>query len=176
MSRQNRPRSRPARHPVQAAAALAGLLVAATGCSSQDQASPSAAGTAPAPATSPASATLDPCALLAPTTLDSLTGGHADHQGPALPEANGRACHWRLPDAGSLGAGELVVTAWHGREFYLPDTIGNAVPGIADEAQADRSLGMVLFRSGEDVVATHVLAFPDKELAFDVARAIAERL
>lgn len=42
--------------------------------------------------------------------------------------------------------------------FYLPGTIGEEVAGIGDEAQFDPSLGMVLFRLGDEVVSAQRLA------------------
>lgn len=189
MSRSTRPAPAAGRRLVRtrqlAAVSLAGLLsVAAVGCdergsdSGTDTSAPAPAGSADGAdgASTATDEILDPCTLVPLATLESLAGGPVEQQGEAFDQARGRACRWSLPSGGGIGGAELVVTAWHGQEFYLAGTIGEDVSGIADEAQADPSLGMVLLRKGDEVISAQALATPDDGLELEVARAIAEAL
>ncbi len=84
----------------------------------------------------PAAVTLDPCRLLPATTLDSLTGVRVEQQGPAVDVARGSACRWHLPDPAGLDGAELVITTWHGQQFYAPGTIGPPLCVHADPPPA----------------------------------------
>lgn len=169
------------KHTTRTAATLAvgATLLAATACGSPAAPDPARAAGAPAAssAAAPSADALDPCTLLDDDTLGSALGARLRGGGTAEARAGGLSCTWTYDDPGSaVGEGQLVLTTFHGTEFFAPGSIGAPLPGLADEAQIDRGLGLVLFRSGEEVVEVHVLSGGFRDRAEPVARAVAAAL
>jgi hypothetical protein len=153
------------------------LLVSATACGGGPSAKPAGVGDRPAAASSADTRSLDPCTILPAVRLGALVDATLTQHGPAQDRALGRECTWDFPDRAGLGTGTgtgtLSITAWHGREFFAPGSISRRVSGLGDEAQADPTLGIVLFRVGDQVVQAHVLSPDKRHRAPEIARALA---
>jgi hypothetical protein len=119
----------------------------------------------------------DPCTLLGPDQLAEALGTPPSQQGAATEQARGLTCAWTFVDPGSaLGDGTMSITTWHGREFFASGTIGDPLAGLADEAQADPAIGVVQFRSGDEVVQVQVSSPARSDRAVVLARAAAATL
>jgi hypothetical protein len=162
---------------VSAAAFAGALLVSTTACSHGSKTQPAADHPAPISTASPETGgAIDPCSIIPVARLAELVDAELTQQGPAVERAQGRACTWQFPDPGGLGRGSISITAWHGRQFFLPDSIGGSLRGVGDEAQSDPALGIVLLRVGDEVVQAHVLSPAKRDLAPRVAHALAAAL
>jgi len=152
------------------AAALAAIWLALTGCGGSN--TPGTAGDG-----SDVDAALNPCQLVPAAQLSTITGAAVTEIAGPTPEALGLTCAFEYPlAAGQIGAGEIHVTAWQGREFYTPDAMpeyGTPVSGIGDAASGDEQTGWLIFRSGEHVVQIQVFG-PAKDAITDIGRAAAE--
>jgi Protein of unknown function (DUF3558) len=114
------------------------------------------------------SGALDPCTLVSTDKISSIVGATATQQGGATSANRGRECHWSIPD------GLVAIVTFHGKEFFLAGTLGPAVPGIGDEAQATPIGGTILFRKGDEVVSVQVLGSDQsRDQAIALAKACA---
>jgi hypothetical protein len=86
------------------------------------------------------------------STVDKLAAAPAVTQTGPVGEFQGRKCTWTYPRKEVVtDTAEIALTAWHGIEYYTPDTTGGftAVAGIGDAAHVGP--GMFMFRKGPDV-------------------------
>jgi hypothetical protein len=165
--------------------ALAALTMAA-GCgptASADQ----PAGNANPPANNGGAATAarNPCELLSPadvgvivSTVDKLAAPPSVTQAGPVGEFQGRKCTWSYPRKEVVtDTAEVAVTAWRGKQYYTPDTVGGftAVPGIGDAAHVGP--GMFMFRVGTDVFLVAVTGDANLEaLRPAIAKALVAKL
>jgi hypothetical protein len=174
--------NRTTRHRIAVPSLLIGVLAAASACGdrtsdpgdSTHDAAPGAHRSGAATGTR--TATTDPCTLLPAATLQRLMGESLRQQGPAEERAQGQECAWSFHDPHDLTAGTLTITAWHGREFFSPGSIGRPLAGLGEEAQLDPTLGIVLLRVGDEVLQAHVLSPTARDRATAVARALADAI
>lgn len=152
-----------------AAALLLGLGLSACGGESGGE----GASTTAAAATS-ADVVADPCTLVGQDALEEALGVSLNVRGPASDEALGRACHWDFPDRPGI-PGSLSLTLWHGAQFFST-SVGEPLTGIGDQAQGDATLGLVLFRSGEEVVQVQLQSPAHRDAASAVARLAAAQV
>lgn len=145
--------NRPIVRALLTAAALAALTLTAA-CGSGADARP----ISKASASADSAKALDPCALVGESTIASALGTEVTKAGRPGDAPRGRSCTWTVADPTSVyGDADVVLTTYHGSEFYLDGSMGSPVAGIADEAQGDPQGGLILFRKGEEVVEVHVL-------------------
>lgn len=149
--------------------ALAGAAFSLTACGdATDNTSTTAATRGTSVHQDPAA--VDPCTLPNERKLEQALGTSVSQTGSAKPAARGSACNWSFADPTGI-PGSLSITTWHGTEFFST-AIGEGLDGLGDDARTDRSLGTVLFRSGDDVVQVQVL--PSSRIG--AAEAIAEQV
>jgi hypothetical protein len=158
---------------------VAFVLVLAAGCGpEQNSAPPSAGGGATVTAR-------NPCELLSSTelaaivsTVDKLAAAPAVTQTGPVGEFQGRKCTWTYPRKEVVtDTAEIALTAWHGIEYYTPDTTGGftAVAGIGDAAHVGP--GMFMFRKGPDVFLVAVTGDSNLDaLRPAVAKAVVAKL
>ena len=118
----------------------------------------------------------NPCELITEAELSALVGATVTRT-REVEEYRGRTCEWEFPNPGPLGTGTAIVSAWHGREFYTPDTVPKgftAVPGIGDVAHRDRT--MLISRKGDDVVSVHVTGQFTADMDIEVGKLVMSRL
>jgi hypothetical protein len=160
------------------AAAFALLLTAACG---PDGKTPPAASSG----SGSNNAARNPCELLSSaemagivSTVDKLPAAPAVTQAGPVGEFQGRKCTWTYPRQEVVtDTAEVTVTAWHGTEYYTPDTTGGftAVPGIGDAAHVGP--GMFMFRKGPDVFLVAVIGDANLDaLRPAIATALAAKL
>jgi hypothetical protein len=155
------------------------VLLLTAGCGpDQNSAPPSAGGGGTVTAR-------NPCELLSPTelaaivsTVDKLAAAPAVTQTGPVGEYQGRKCAWTYPRHESVtDTAEIVLTAWHGTEYYTPDATGGftAVAGIGDAAHVGP--GMFMFRKGPDVFLVAVTGDSNLDaLRPAVAKAVVAKL
>lgn len=153
-------------HPARALSATVALVLALglTACGDNG----SDAGPAGAPADAGASVGADPCTLVDQGDLEEAVGATLTARGDAVDEALGRACHWDFPDRPGI-PGSLSLTVWHGAQFFS-SAVGEPLDGLGDEARSDASLGVVLVRTGDEVVQVQVLSPDHRDAAPEIAR------
>lgn len=118
----------------------------------------------------------NPCELVTDAELGALVSA-AVTRTREVEENRGRTCEWEFPNAGPLGTGTAIVSAWHGREFYTPDTVPEGfteVPGIGDVAHRDQA--MLISRKGDDVIGVHVTGQFTTDMDLEVAKLAMSKL
>jgi predicted small lipoprotein YifL len=127
-------------------------------------------------ATSGKSSARNPCELVTDAEVGALVGATVTRT-REVEENRGKTCEWEFPNSGPLGTGTAIISAWHGRGFYTPDTVPEgftAVPGIGDVAHRDQT--MLIFRKGEEVIGVHVTGQFTADMDVEVAKLVMSKL
>lgn len=105
----------------------------------------------------------DPCKLVSAADVSTALGVRATQAGGAVDQARGRTCTFAFTGRSGV-ENQLIVSAWHGKEFFAPTEQGLAkVAGIGDEAAGSPKDGLLMVRTGDTVL--QVFAFGLKDAA-----------